>query len=283
MKKVGLIGLGIMGGGMAGQLLQKGYDLTVWNRDANKAQPLVEKGAKLAESPADLASKVEVVISMLRDDAVVREILLGENGAVQAAKPGTTFIDMSTVTPGLTHEFAAATQARGLLYLDAPVTGSKGAAASGQLIILAGGEASTLESVRDILEAMSQTIVHIGPTGSSAVIKLANNQLIGVVLAALGESLALTDAAGLNREMVLEMLIGTVSRVAALKKPKILNHDFSTEFALDLLHKDLTQTLQAANELDVPMPLLAATREIYQQARKNGKGDQDFSAITERD
>lgn len=283
MKKVGFIGLGLMGSGMAGQLLAKGYDLTVWNRDTGKAQPLVEKGVKLAASPADLASKVEVVITMLRDDAVVREILLGESGAIGAAQPGATFIDMSTVTPGMARELAAACQARNLPFLDAPVTGSKGAAASGQLGILVGGEAATLESVRDILEAMSQSITHVGPNGASAVLKLANNQLSGVFLAALGESLALCDAAGLDREMVLETLSATATRVGGMKKPKILNRDFSTDFALDLLHKDLTQTLQAANELTVPMPLLATAREIYQQARKAGKGGKDFSIVTERD
>jgi 3-hydroxyisobutyrate dehydrogenase len=272
-----------MGSGMAGQLLEKGFELLVWNRDQKKAQPLVEKGAKLAESSADLASKVEVVITMLRDDAVVREILLGENGAIRVAKPGTIFIDMSTVTPMLARELAAACKARGLPFLDAPVPGSKGAAASGQLGILVGGEASTLEAVRDILEAMSQSIIHVGLNGSSAVLKLANNQLSGVFIAALGESLALCEAAGLNREMVLETLSATASRVGGMKKPKILNRDFSTDFALDLIHKDLTQTLQAANELTVPMPLLATARELYQQARKEGKGDKDFSIITERD
>ncbi len=283
MKKVGFIGLGLMGSGMAGRLLEQGYELTVWNRNASKAHPLVEKGAKLAESPADLAAQVEVVITIVKDDAVVREILLGEKGALQAAKPGTTFIDMSTVTPMMSRELAAACKEKGFPFLEAPVTGSKGAAASGQLGILAGGEESTLESVRDILQAMSQSITHIGPNGSGAILKLANNQLAGVLMVALGESLALCDAAGLDREMCIETLVGAVSRVSGMKKPKILNKDFSTEFALDMIHKDLTQALQAANELTLPMPLLATAREIYQQARKDGKGGQDFSAITQRD
>ena len=283
MKKVGFIGLGLMGSGMAGRLLERGYELTVWNRNKNKAQPLVEKGAKLAESPADLASRVEVVITMVKDDAAVRKILLGKDGAIQAAKPGTTFIDMSTVTPMMSRELAGVCQEKGFPFLDAPVTGSKGAAASGQLSILVGGEAATLETARPILEAMSQSITHIGANGSAAILKLANNQLMGVLMAGLGESLALCSAAGLDREMCVETLVGTVSRVSALKKPKILNREFSTEFALEMLHKDLTQTLEAANELTLPMPLLAAAREIFQQACRQGKGDQDFSSITQRD
>jgi 3-hydroxyisobutyrate dehydrogenase-like beta-hydroxyacid dehydrogenase len=283
MKKVGFIGLGIMGSGMAARLLEHGYELTVWNRDPAKARPLVEKGAKLAASPADLAAQVEVVITMVKDDAVVRKILLGEKGAIQAAKPGTTFIDMSTVTPMMGRELAAVCQEKGFPFLDAPVAGSKGAAASGQLGILVGGEAATLESVRDILQAMSQSITHVGPNGSSAILKLANNQLTAVLMAALGESLALCNAAGLDRELCIETLVGTVSRVSGMKKPKILNKDFSTEFALDMIHKDMTQTLQAASELTLPMPLLATAREIYQHARKDGKGGQDFSIITQRD
>lgn len=283
MKKVGFIGLGIMGSGMVGRLIEHGFELTVWNRDKSKAQPLVEKGAKLAASPADLASQVEVVITMVKDDAVVRKILLGDQGAIAAAKPGTTFIDMSTVTPMMSRELAEVCREKGFPFLDAPVTGSKGAAASGQLGILVGGDAATLETVRPVLQAMSQSITHIGPNGSSAILKLANNQLTAVLLAALGESLALCTAAGLDREMCVETLVGTVSRVSGMKKPKVLNREFSTEFALDMIHKDLTQTLQAANELSLPMPLLATAREIYQQARKEGKGGQDFSIITERD
>ena len=283
MKKVGFIGLGLMGSGMAGRLIEHGYELTVWNRDKSKAQPLVEKGAKLAASPAELASQVEVVITMVKDDAAVRKILLGEKGAIAAAKPGTTFIDMSTVTPAMGRELADVCKEKGFPFLDAPVTGSKGVAASGQLGILVGGEAATLETVRPVLQAMGQSITHVGPNGSSAILKLANNQLTGVLMAALGESLALCQAAGLDREMCIETLVGTDSRVTGMKKPNILNRDFSTDFALEMIHKDLTQTLQAANELTLPMPLLATAREIYQQARRDGKGEQDFSIITQRD
>lgn len=282
MKKVGFIGLGIMGGGMAGQLLAKGFPLVVWNRDTAKAAPLVEKGATLAQSPADLAAQVEVVVSMVRDDAAVRQILLGEQGAIRAAKPGTTFIEMSTVTPQLVREVAAATEAKGCHYLAAPVTGSKPAAASGKLNILVGGKAETLEVQRDVLEAMGQSITLFGPYEASAIFKLANNQLAAVMLASLGESLALCEAAGLGREVVLEHLIGTVNRVSEMKKNKVLNRDWSTDFATDLMHKDLTQTLQAANELNLSMPVLATVREVYQQARRDGKGGLDFAILADQ-
>ncbi len=283
MKKVGFVGLGIMGTGMAGQLLQKGFEVTVWNRDKTKAGPLVEQGARLAASPAELAAEVEVVLSMLRDDAVVREVLLGAEGLIAAARPGTYFVDMSTVTPAMARELAAAAKAKGCPFLDAPVLGSKGAAASGGLSILVGGEATDLEAVREVLAAMGQTITHVGPNGTSAVLKLANNQVGAVVLAALGESLALCETSELtmSREAVLDILVGTAGRVSSMKKPKIAERNWETEFALELMHKDLTQTLQAANELNVPMPVLASAREVFQRARHDGKGQLDFSAIAD--
>jgi 3-hydroxyisobutyrate dehydrogenase len=281
MKKVGLIGLGIMGGGMAGQLLAKGYSLTVWNRDASKAKDLVEKGAKLAASPAELAGEVEVVLSMVRDDAAVREVLLGQNGALSAARSGTAFIDLSTTGPKVAHELAEAAKAKGCSFLHAPVTGSKDAAASGKLNLLVGGDEADLAAQREVLEAISASITLVGPVGSSAVLKLANNQFAAVMIAALGESLALGEAAGLKREMLLNVMEGTVNRVYALKKAKIANRDWSTEFALDLMHKDMTLTLQAANDATIPMPIGAVARESFQQARSEGKGSLDFSSVAE--
>ncbi len=280
MKKIGFIGLGIMGSGMAGQLLEKGYELTVWNRDPSKAAALVKRGAGLAESPSEMAANVEVIITMVRDDAASRQVIMGEQGALSTARPGTFFIDMSTVTPMLARELALAVQNKGCVFLDAPVTGSKEAAASGKLNILVGGQFEDLEAQRDVLEAMSQSITHIGPNGTSAIFKLANNQLIATLMAAMGESLALCEAAGLSRELVVETLAATITRASGLKKTKIINQDWSTDFALDLMHKDMTQTMEAANAAGVPMPVLAAAREKFQQARRDGMGQQDFSCIT---
>jgi 3-hydroxyisobutyrate dehydrogenase len=264
---------------MAANLVKKGYAVTVWNRDQSKTAPLAELGASVAPGIAALAQEVEVVVSMLRDDAVVRRLLLEQ--AIPNAKAGTTFIDMSTVTPGMARQLAEAAAANGCGFLDAPVSGSKAEAAGGQLNIMVGGSAEVLEAQRDILAAMGQNIVHVGPNGASAFLKLANNQLAAVMLAAMGESLALIEKAGIDRTMALEALVGTVSRVAQLKQAKIQAQDWETQFALDLMHKDLTQTLQAADELGLPMPILAVARESYQRARQNGKGALDFAVITE--
>ncbi len=281
MKRVGFIGLGIMGGGMAGNLLKKGFELTVWNRDATKCQPLAEQGAKVAESPAQLAATCEVVVSMLRDDPVVLQLIKDE--AMPAAARGTTFIEMSTVTPQCCQQLAAVAQRRGLFYLDSPVTGSSGAAAAGQLNLLVGGSKEVLEAQREILEAMSATITHIGPTASSAYLKLANNQMAAVMLASLGEAMLICEKGGIDRELALNTMIGTLSRVGELKKPKIAARNWDTQFSLDLMHKDMSQAMQAAEKSGLSVPVLAVARESYQRMRQRGKGELDFAVITDPD
>lgn len=280
-KQIGFIGLGIMGGGMAGQLLQKGFDLTVWNRDVAKTADLVKKGARLATSPSELAARASVVITMIRDDAAVRQVVLGPQGALGAARPGTAFINMSTTTPALAHELAKAISARGCSFLDAPVTGSKAAAASGQIGILVGGEASDSEAQRDVLAAMGN-ITYVGPVGSSATLKLANNALAATLIAVVGETLALCQSTGLAREMLVETFAGTASRVCSLKKAKIVNLDWSTDFALELMTKDLNQVQETARGANVSLPLITAALEIYEQARREGKGGQDFCVVADR-
>jgi 3-hydroxyisobutyrate dehydrogenase len=279
MKKIGFIGLGIMGGGMAANLVKKGYELTVWNRDRKKTGPLVALGAKVADSPATLAAEVEVVVSMLRDDQVVRQLILEE--ALPAAHPGTTFIDLSTITPGMCRLLEQHASEQGCHFLDAPVTGSKAAAAAGQLNIMVGGSAAVLEAQRDVLEAMSQKITHVGPNGSSAFLKLANNQLAAVMMAALGESLSIIEQTEVDRNLALEIFIGTFARVGGLKLDKIKEKDWSTEFALDLMFKDMTQALQAADEVGVPVPVLGVARESLQRVRQSGKGSLDFSVVAD--
>ncbi len=281
MKKIGFAGLGIMGSGMAANMIRKGFEVTVWNRDAGRCAPLAAAGARVARTPAEMASQAEVVITMVRDDAAVRAVLSGPEGAFEKAQKGTCFIDMSTVTPGLARAMAQEANKRGFSYLDAPVTGSKGAAAEGKLNILVGGPVEILEEQREVLEAMSQSIAHLGPNGASAYFKLANNQIAAVLMAALGESLALIEQAGIDRQWGIETLAGTVTRVMGLKKEKIQHEDWSTDFALDLMYKDINQALIAAEELKHPQPIVAAAREVYQRGRQANLGSKDFSAVSE--
>jgi 3-hydroxyisobutyrate dehydrogenase-like beta-hydroxyacid dehydrogenase len=281
MKRVGVVGTGIMGGGMAAQLLRSGFPVLVWNRTAEKTQPLVALGATAVATPAELAAQVESVIVMVRDDASVREVVLGPAGVLSGARPGTTIINSSTVTPALAREVGAAVEARGCHFLDAPVTGSKAAAASGKLGVLVSGKPEVIESQSDILRSLGQTITNFGALGNSAVFKLANNQLAATLVRALGESLALCAAAGLDRQTVVESLVTTVTRVCGLKKDKLMQRDWSTDFALELMLKDLDQALQAAAELRVATPLVSSVREIYRQAVERGRGALDFAAVTE--
>ncbi len=266
---------------MAGQLIEKGFELSVWNRDPAKAGPLLARGAKWAASPKELAGQVDVIIAMVRDDAAVREVWLGAEGAVNGARAGTTFINMSTTTPGLAVELSATLAARGCAFLDAPVTGSKAAAAGGQLGVLVGGSPEALEANRDVLAAMGQTVTHIGPVGASATLKLANNSLAATVVLALGEALALCEKAGLEREFMVESFAATVARVCGLKKKKIVERDWSTDFALELMCKDLDQALDTARRSGVSVPLFSAVRERYLLANDETRRGADFSVVAD--
>lgn len=281
MKRVGVIGTGIMGGGMAEQLLRKGYPVVVWNRNAAKAQPLMALGAAGAASPAELAAQADVIIMVVRDDAAVREVVLGPAGALSKARPGTTFINSSTVTPGLVQEVGAAVEARGCAFFDAPVTGSKAAAASGKLGFIVSGRPEVIEAQMDVLNALGQSVLNLGALGNSAIFKLANNQLAATIIRAMGESLALCEAAGLARDTVVESLAGTAQRVCGFKKDKIIQRDWSTDFALDLMLKDLNQALETAGKINVSMPLISASRDIYRRAFEAGRGERDFAVVVE--
>jgi 3-hydroxyisobutyrate dehydrogenase len=279
MKRIGFVGLGIMGSGMAASLLGKGYPLTVWNRTRSRCAPLVEKGATEAPDLASVAAASQLIISMLRDDAVVRRVV--KEGLLPHAAPGTTLIDMSTVTPRMCRELAAAAGSQGCQLLDAPVMGSKEAAAGGQLIIMVGGDAQILEAHFDVLSAMGQKVIHVGPNGSSAFLKLACNQLVAGVMAAIGEGLELAARGGVDRQTAVDTFVATLARVAGLKHAKIAERDWSTHFALELMLKDLNQALEAADDVRLPMPVLAAVREAYQRVNEQGKGELDFSVVAD--
>jgi 3-hydroxyisobutyrate dehydrogenase len=279
MKRIGVVGIGIMGGGIASSLLRKGFPVSVWNRSQSKCARLVEGGAALAPDPVSVAAESDVVVSVLRDDQVVREVVLEQ--MLPHAKPGTTFIDMSTVTPAMSRNLAQTARSRGCHFLDAPVMGSKEAAENGQLTILVGGPAETLEAQQDVLSAMGQRIIHVGPNGSSAFLKLACNQFVAGIMASVGEGLALAKKGGVDRQTAVDLFMGTMQRVAGLKHPKIADRDWATHFALDLMFKDLVQAQQAADEVQLPMPVLSAVTDTFERVRRQGIGELDFSVVAD--
>ena len=284
MLKVALLGLGIMGGGMAQNLLKAGFPLSVYNRTAAKAESLAAQGARVAATPREAAQGADVVIAMVGDDRASQAIWLGDDGALAGAKEGAILVECSTLSLEWVRALAAQAAERGCAFLDSPVTGSKDAAAAGQLKLMVGGDAAVLERARPALEAVSQLIMHFGPTGAGATIKLINNLMGGVQTAVLAEGLALAQRAGLDLGQVAELIAGGApgSPIVKGKMPLMIAHSYAdTNFALKWMHKDMTYALRAADELGVPMPTLASAREVYRLARAQGHDEEDFAAVLE--
>jgi 3-hydroxyisobutyrate dehydrogenase len=284
MRPIALLGLGVMGAGMAGCLLRAGFPLTVYNRTAAKAAPFVERGAALAATPREAAVCADIVISMVGDDDASRAVWLGPDGALAGAGAGSVLVECSTLSLDWVRELAGLAAERGLPLLDAPVTGSREAAAAGELRLLVGGEAAALERARPALEAVSQRIVHLGPSGSGALMKLVNNLMGAVQIAALAEGLLLAERGGLHMAEVVPLIINGApgSPIVKGKAARIAARDYSdTQFALRWMHKDTTYALRAADAFGVPMPTLAAAREVYRLARNRGLDDADFAAVAE--
>ncbi len=281
--RIAFLGLGIMGGGMAARLLADGFPLDVFNRTATKAASLVAAGARLAKSPREAAADADVVISMVADDVASREMWLGEKGALAGAKRGAVFIECSTLTVGWVKELAALAAERGCELLDAPVTGSRGPAAAGQLSFFVGGDAATLARVRPVFEVMAKSITHVGPTGSGAFIKLVNNFVCGVQVAALADALVMIERAGLKMETALPILTdGTPgSPLMKLLAPRMTGRDYTPNFSLKLMAKDLGYALAEGKKTSAELATTAAALSVFNQAIAAGHGDKDMSALVE--
>jgi 3-hydroxyisobutyrate dehydrogenase len=281
MTTVAFIGLGAMGSRMAMNLHQAGFKLRVWNRDKAKTKPLADKGAYVAASPADAAKGAEFVVSIVADDNATREVMLGAAGVIGAAAAGTVVIDSSTNTAAMAREAAQAAAARGVLYLDSPVSGSLPQAQGKELVFMAGGDKAAFERAQPLFAAMGRLARHIGASGSGATLKLINNMLTAALQAALVEGAQIAEAANLDRASTTEILNeGAVgSRVLKNKLPKIFNREFTPTFQLELMDKDVRYFLQLAAELDRPAPLAALVRSQFQAARRAQLGKLDSCAI----
>ena len=253
-----------MGSRMAARLLAAGYPMTVYNRDVSKTTPLTERGAAAASTPADAARQAEIVISMLADDGAVRAVLLGAGGAIAAMQPGTILVEMSTVSPDMAREIAAAAKARGIAALDSPVAGSTPQAEEGSLLIFVGGEADTLDLCRPVLLAVGKSVTHMGPNGTGVTMKVINNTLLGLGLQAVAEAIALGVKSGLDPAQLLDVL-GQSTVVAPAHKGKLQNArtgEYPANFPLRLMHKDLGLALGLAAQNRVPMPATAVAQQI---------------------
>ena len=276
MSTVAFIGLGAMGSRMAMNLHAAGHSLRVFNRNREKTRPFADKGIQVCDSPAAAAKGAEFVCSIVSDDIATREVMLGSKGIVDAAATGTIILDSSTNTPAMAREVAFAARAKGIFYLDAPVSGSIAQAQGKELVILVGGDKAAFDKAQPVLSAMGRMVRRIGDSGAGATLKLVNNMISASLTATLAEAAQTIEAAKLDRDAALEVLAegAAGSRLMKTKLPKILKRDFAPQFQLELMDKDLRYFLALAQELDRPAPIASLVRSQYQAAKREfGKLD----------
>ena len=281
MSTVAFIGLGAMGSRMALNLHAAGHVLKVFNRNKEKTKPFADKGVQVCDSPAAATKGAEFVCSIVSDDIATREVMLGANGVVGAAAAGTIILDSSTNTPAMAREVAFDARAKGIFYLDAPVSGSLAQAQGKELVILVGGDKAAFDKAQPVLSAMGRMVRRIGDSGAGATLKLINNMLSASLTAAIAEAAQMAEAANLDRDAALEVLGegAAGSRLMKTKLPKMFKRDFSPQFQLELMDKDLRYFLALAQELDRPAPIASLVRSQYQAARRAQLGKLDSCAV----
>ena len=277
-----ILGLGIMGSGMANRLLSANFSLAVYNRNQEKSVPFAGAGAFVADTPRQAASRSQIILSMVADDAASRDVWMGEEGALNGAAAGSVLIESSTLSGNWIQELAAKAAERGCQFLDAPVTGTKPHAASGELLFLVGGSAEALDAARPVFSVLGRDAVHLGPTGSGALMKLINNFLCGVQAASFAEGVSMIDAGGLDRAKAMSILTGGAPASGIVKRvaERVASHDFTPNFALRWMAKDLTYALQDAASRGVALSTATAALAVFQRAIAEGHGDEDFSAVS---
>jgi 3-hydroxyisobutyrate dehydrogenase len=282
-ENIALLGLGTMGAGMAANLLKAGFSLSVYNRTPAKAEALSSLGARVASTPAEAAKDASIIISMLSDDVASREVWLGRGGALEAIKKGSVLIESSTVSPAWIAELAKAAMQHGSELLDAPVTGSRTQAESGQLSFLVGGSETALEKVTPALKAMSKEIVHLGSVGSGAKMKLINNFLCGVQVASLAEGLTWIERSGLDREKALTVLKSGApgSPLLSAISTRMTSQNYAVNFLLSLMAKDLLYAESEAKHCNVDLKTAEVARSLFTTAIAQGLGNEDMSSVIE--
>ncbi len=281
MKKIGFVGLGIMGRPMALNLLKAGYELTVYDVLAERMEELIKAGARRATSASDVAARSEVLITMLPNSPHVRQAVLGSDGVLQGARPGMILVDMSSIAPLASREIAAKLAEKGIPMLDAPVSGGEPKAVAGTLAIMVGGPEETFEQVKGLLAAMGSSVTRVGDIGSGNVAKLANQIIVALNIAAMSEAMVLATKAGVSPEKVFQAIRGGLagSTVLEAKMPLVLKGNFKPGFRIELHAKDLANALDTAHELAVPIPLSAMAMEILQALKADGKAGDDHGGL----
>ncbi len=280
-EKIGFIGLGIMGRGMASNLLKKGADLTVWNRTASKMADLAAAGAKTADSPAALAATCDVILICVSDTPDVEAVLFGEKGVIEGVKPGSLVIDHSTISPHATREFATKLAEKGVAMLDAPVSGGSEGAAKGTLSVMVGGDEADFKRGLPVMEAYGKTITHVGETGAGQMVKLVNQVLVVINGLAVSEAMLFAQAGGLDLEKTLKAVEGgaAASWMLSNRGSQMIVRDFRPGFTIDLQQKDLRLVLDAADQMGIPLLGTSMVFNLYRTLQEQGLGGDGNHAL----
>ena len=279
--RIGFIGLGIMGQGMVRNLLSAGFEVTVWNRTAEKMNAMVEAGAKTADSPRDLAAQTEIIITCVSDTPDVEAVLTGPDGVIEGAQSGSLVVDMSTISPKVTRELAAVLESRGVHMLDAPISGGSEGAAKGTLSIMVGGEAEQVERARPAFDAMGKTTTHVGPIGAGQSVKIVNQILVVVTCLGVSEALVFAEAGGLDLQKTLAAVEGGAagSWMLSNRGSQAIVRDWKPGFTIDLQQKDLRLALEAAEELGIPLLGTGLVHNLYKTLQRAGLGGDGNHAL----
>ena len=280
-RRIGFIGLGIMGRGMVANLLGAGFPVRVWNRTASRMGPLVEAGAEAGKDPADVASGSEIVITCVSDTPDVEEVILGERGVISGVRPGSLVVDMSTISPSVTREVGERLGEEGVAMLDAPISGGSEGAANGTLSIMVGGGGDQVERAMPAFRAMGKTITHVGPIGAGQTVKLVNQIVVVVNMLAVGEGLLFAEAAGVDLAKTLDAINGGAAGSWMLRNrgPQVIERDWRPGFMIDLQQKDLRLALDAADEMGVPLLGTATVFQLYRTLQRAGLGAEGNHAL----
>ena len=278
---IGFIGLGVMGVPMAHNLVEAGHELVVHDHGREPVEELVGAGAAAASSSREVAERSDVIITMLPDSPAVESVVYGDDGVLAGASEGDLLVDMSTIHPTVSEAVAKAAAERGVAALDAPVSGGDVGAQQGTLSIMVGGDAADFERARPLFEVLGKTVVHVGGPGAGQVVKACNQVVVALTIAAVSEALVLGDKAGVQPDVILDVLGGglAANRVMEMRRKNFLEHDFTPGFRIDLHHKDLNIALETGDAYGVPLPITALVQQYLRTLRAKGHGGDDHSGI----
>ncbi|MFC1937379.1 2-hydroxy-3-oxopropionate reductase [Chloroflexota bacterium] len=280
-KKVGFIGLGIMGMPMARNMLKAGFEVVAYNRTGSKTEQLAKEGAKQADSPREVAKQCPVVITIVSNTPDVEQVILGKNGVIEGIKPDSVVIDMSTISPQATKEMAVRLKEKGAHMLDAPVSGGEQGAINGTLSIMVGGDVEIFQRCKPVLEAMGKNIVHVGSNGLGQTVKLMNQIVVAGNLNAVAEALVFGQKAGVNLRTAITAIKGGAAASWQLENlgPRIIERDFSPGFMVDLMQKDLGLIMEAAAAMKMPLPVASLIHQMYYFIQDSGEGRSGTQAL----